>query len=167
MPDYQNGKIYMIWCGDHKYYGSTCDTLSRRLSSHKKKQNTTTAKIIFDMYGSKNCKIELVELFPCESKEQLNAREGYYIRSNECVNKHIPGRTDKEYREDNKGVISERKKERYNDNKEERSARMKEYYKNNSEKTFCECGGAYVNTDTKNRHLKTQKHKSFIEKLSP
>jgi len=48
---------------------------------------------VFDTHGVENCKIELVEEFPCESKEQLNKREGYYIQNNECVNKNIPGRT--------------------------------------------------------------------------
>ena len=40
-----------------------------------------------------NCKIELVENYACNSKEELNAREGFYIQNNECVNKLVAGRT--------------------------------------------------------------------------
>ena len=163
MPNYQDGKIYMIWCGDHRYYGSTCDSLCRRLAGHKKKVNTTTSKMIFDIYGVENCKIELVELFPCHSKEELNAREGFYIRSNECVNKRISGQTGHEYRESNREIIAEKRKQHYNENKEAQSIRMKNYYAKTNVKVTCECGGVYSNTDTKNRHLKTQKHIRFTE----
>ena len=55
---------------------------------------------IFDAHGVENCKIELVEEFPCENKEQLNKREGFYIQSNECVNRNIAGRTLAEWMED-------------------------------------------------------------------
>ena len=54
---------------------------------------------IFDKFGFENCKIELVENFPCNSKEELTKREGFYIQSNDCVNKHIAGRTKEEYKE--------------------------------------------------------------------
>ena len=46
-----------------------------------------------------NCKIELVENYPCNSKEELTAREGFYIQSNECVNKLVAGRTQRERNE--------------------------------------------------------------------
>jgi hypothetical protein len=121
--------------------------------------------MIFDIYGVDNCKIELVELFPCHSKEELNAREGFYIRNNECVNKRISGQTDQEYRESNKEIIREKKKKHYDQNKEAYSIRMKNYYAKTNVKVTCECGGVYSNTDTKNRHLKTQKHIKFTETL--
>ena len=49
-----------------------------------------------------NCKIELIENYCCECKEELLRREGHYIRENECVNKLIAGRTKKEYKSENK-----------------------------------------------------------------
>jgi ribosomal protein S27AE len=44
----------------------------------------------------------------------LTKKERYYIDSIDCINKIIPGRTDKEYYSDNKEKI----KQYYSDNKE-------------------------------------------------
>ena len=62
---------------------------------------------IFEKYGIENCKFFLVELYPCKSKEELEAREGYYIRNYDCVNKYIHGRTSKQYYNDNKNKLKE------------------------------------------------------------
>lgn len=125
MPNYQDGKIYMIWCEDDRYYGSTVNTLSRRFTQHKssyiKNHKPTTCHTLFAKYGVENCKIELVELFACNSVEELNAREGFFIRANKCVNRVIPQRTDDElieyhkvrhckYHSENKEKINERAK---------------------------------------------------------
>ena len=110
---YKAGKIYRITdIGYHTfYYGSTIQSLSDRMFDHKSKykmwkHGTTTSHTrvydIFDEYGHENCNIELVELFPCETKDELLKREGYYIQNNECVNKIIAGRTQKEWTEQNK-----------------------------------------------------------------
>jgi hypothetical protein len=50
--------------------------------------------------------------------EELRKIEADYIKRFDTVNKNIPGRTDKEYYEDNKPVILERKKEYYTDNRD-------------------------------------------------
>ena len=49
---------------------------------------TTSFKIL----ENNNYYIELIELFECTCKDELCARESYYIKSLECVNKVIPGR---------------------------------------------------------------------------
>ena len=51
---------------------------------------------MFDEFGVENCKIELVEQFPCSNKDELNKREGYHIRREKCVNKFVAGRTQHE-----------------------------------------------------------------------
>ena len=48
---------------------------------------------IFDEYGLDNCKIELVEIFPCTSKMELCRKEGEYIQASVCVNKIIASST--------------------------------------------------------------------------
>jgi hypothetical protein len=106
------------------------------------------SKMIFEIYGVENCKIELVELFPCHSKEELNAREGFYIRGNECVNNRIPHRTRAEYYESNKEALCEK---------------VKQYQAKTNVKVLCECGGSYTNIYKKKKHLTTQKHKMFIQ----
>ena len=57
--------------------------------------------LLFDKYGIDNCEIVWIEDYPCERKEQLTARERYYIENINCVNKLIPGRTNHEYYEAN------------------------------------------------------------------
>jgi hypothetical protein len=57
-----------------------------------------------------NWYIELYENFPCDNKEQLNKREGEIIREIATLNKNIAGRTIKEYYEQNKENILEKKK---------------------------------------------------------
>lgn len=106
--DYANGKIYKITGGGMTYYGSTTQALSKRMYCHK--QLKYSSKIIVE---TGEAIIVLVELFPCTSKEELFSRERWFIENNECVNKNIPMRTDKEYRIDNANKISERMK-KYN-----------------------------------------------------
>jgi hypothetical protein len=57
-----------------------------------------------------NWYIELYENFPCDNKEQLNKREGEIIREIATLSKNIAGRTIKEYYEQNKENILEKKK---------------------------------------------------------
>ena len=134
--DYANGRIYKIEpiCEHDEnevYYGSTCQLLCKRMDFHRSgykswkagKRGKTRSFDLLDKYGVENCKIYLVELYPCETKEELFAREGYYIKINKCVNKHVPGRTRKEHYEDTKEIILEQRK-----------PYQKEYYKNNKEK---------------------------------
>ena len=47
--------------------------------------NKYTSFQLFDKYGIENCKIELVENYPCSSKEELLKREGEYIQNNTCI----------------------------------------------------------------------------------
>lgn len=110
MVNYSNSKIYKIepivpHPPEDVYYGATAKQyLCQRWGIHtgdynRKKESQTTARILFDKYGVKNCHIILVEKFPCQSKDELYVKEGTYIRDNPCVNKIIAGRTRQEYRQ--------------------------------------------------------------------
>jgi len=136
MPDYSKAKIYKIYSyeNDDVYYGSTCETLSRRMAGHRRhfkmyKNGKYYYITSFKILELTTAKIELVENYPCNSKEQLLQREGFYIRNNDCINKYIPDRTKKEWVEDNKDKIKEYKKEYYKDNKEQIKEQQKEYNK--------------------------------------
>jgi hypothetical protein len=104
---------------------------------------------MFEEFGLDNCKIELIENFPCNNREELHAREGFHIQHNDCINKVVPGRSRKEYREQNKEILSQVNKQyrKHNEsiikererayrekNKERIALNKKEYYKNNIEK---------------------------------
>ena len=141
--DYKNGKIYTIRSDstDKYYIGSTTQPLSKRLSKHKehykiylngKYHNITS----FEIVKYDDCYIELLEAYPCKSKDELTKREGELIRlhKNDIVNKRIEQRTYKQYRQDNKEKIAEQKKQYRQDNKEEIAEHKKQYYLNNIEK---------------------------------
>ena len=137
MPDYSLGKIYMVYPkvdnadeGD-VYYGSTTNTLSRRMTQHR---HQTQCKILFDKYGIEKCFIELVEKYSCETKDELTKKEGEYIRANKCINKVIPGRTQKEWLRDNSDKVKQTYKEYRIDNKDKYKEYNKQHYIENCEK---------------------------------
>ena len=124
MNRYANGKIYMIesLSVGLVYYGSSCSPLSKRLSMHKShykefKNGTHGPMTSFDIIAQPDHKIILVESYPCNTREELHAREAHYIRNNECVNKQVAGRTTSEWGQDNKDKIRvSRNKQRKNTN---------------------------------------------------
>ena len=109
MPNYQNGKIYKIhsYRTDDIYIGSTTNTLSRRFSGHKSKNVIGYGTKSYIILEYDDAMITLIENYPCNDKYELEKRERYHIENNNCVNKHIPTRTDKEYYEDNKDKIKQ------------------------------------------------------------
>jgi len=140
MPDYSKGKIYRITSGDLTYIGSTCEpTLARRLAKHISsykgwKNGKTNGCSSFQLIETGQYEITLIELCPCGSKDELSARERYWIENTVCVNKIIPGRTRQEYRDTHKETISDCWKTYYKDNKEELAEYYKTYKKSNKEK---------------------------------
>ena len=104
---YQNGKIYAIKSPETKmvYIGSTCGNLRNRLSKHKSNLKSylngnycyTTS---YEIVKYNNSYIELLENHSCNTKEELNRREGQIMRATEnCVNKYIIGRRTEEYKQ--------------------------------------------------------------------
>ena len=170
---YEKAKVYKIWStqGDKIYVGSTCkEYLSQRMVSHRKDYTKwksgnyghTTSFDVFEEYGIKNCFIELLEAKECKSKDELRQLEGKYIRELECVNKVLPQRTIKQYREDNKERISDQYKQYREKNKD----KIKQYREDNKDmikqKFNCECGGKFTYS-YKAGHLKSKKHCQYIE----
>ena len=147
MPNYQNGKIYKIhsYQTDDIYIGSTTDTLSRRFSGHKtnaKRNLTVKSKQILEY---DDAMITLIENYPCNDKYELEKRERYHIENNNCVNKHVPTRTDKEYKLANKDKIKQQRQQYdfnnrdnkhkyYEDNKDKILNRTKQYKLANKDK---------------------------------
>ena len=167
MVNYNLGKIYKIEAingedGDI-YIGSTAKQyLSQRLDTHRSsykqwlngKHNKTSSYDLFDKYGLENCSIVLIESVNANSNDELKAREAYYIKSLNCVNKRIEGRTQKEWYNDNKERIQERQKEYRNNNKERIQERQ-------NRQCTCICGSCYTHWH-KSRHEKSLKHQSYI-----
>jgi hypothetical protein len=195
MTKYNNGKRYKIEPNmEHEegdiYIGSTTkEYLSQRMSSHhydynsfkKDKRDFVNSYFLFDKYGFDNCNIILLELVNVNTKDELLAREQYYIQTLKCVNKNIPLRTQKEwyieniekikqYRENKKEEHTEYCKNYYIVNKDKLKDNAKQYRKDNKDiisekdkiKFTCECGSILRKTD-KARHNKTSKHLKHIE----
>jgi predicted transcriptional regulator len=137
MPDYQKAKIYKLWSPSKNlvYYGSTVQTLSQRLADHNAVYNKN--KIYCYSYLVLECedyKMELVEEYPCNNKQQLLKKEAEYITSNICVNKKIPARTREEYKQDNKEKIKIAQKNYYDNNTNKRIENANNWNKNNRDR---------------------------------
>ena len=117
MNNYHNGKIYRIISPstDVVYIGSTIQPLCKRLQNHKAdykkylngKYNYGSS---FEIVKYDDACIELICDYPCDSKKELERKEGEIQRETDCINKKIAGRTDKEYRDDNKDKIKKKDK---------------------------------------------------------
>jgi len=137
MPNnYSRGKIYKIVCRKTglQYIGSTTEpTLARRMAGHVRnfkrwKKGKFAFTSSFSVMEENDYYIELVELVPCSSNDELKVRERFHIQNNDCVNKIVPLRTNKEYYEDNKEQILEKAKEYFQVNKEQILEKHKEYH---------------------------------------
>ena len=138
--DYKNGKVYCIRnsLDNDLYVGSSCQPLCKRWQKHK--DSLTTYKKDRKLYskmnelGVDNFYIELIEEYPCDNVEQLRRREGEIIREwKPILNKQIAGRTEKEWREDNKEYLKEQKKVYEQENKERLSEYRKQYHQEHRE----------------------------------
>jgi gas vesicle protein len=166
MNRYQNGKIYKIVGQNNDIYiGSTIQKLNDRFYLHKsdfrkyklgKNIRGTSTFELFEKYGIENCRIELIENYPCESKRDLERREGEIIKTTKCINKVVAGRTGKEYREDNAEMLKEKFKEFYNKNRESQKERVHQYYAQNADKVK-ERAKAYAKENKE--HIRERKKK--------
>ena len=143
MPDYQNSKIYKLVSNKTSdiYIGSCLMRLSTRLCGHKHKSNKAVSRNLF--INDAIITIVLIEIFPCNTKNELKARELHHITTNNCINVNKPFVCEipcsdikawhKEYQQANKEHISANQKEYRQANKEHISANQKEYYQANKE----------------------------------
>ena len=178
MSKYQNAKIYKIVndaLPDLVYYGSTIDKLWSRFGRHNRKfsawkKGSKCYYTSFKLIEAGNTSIVLVEKYPCNDKIELKSRERWYIENNDCVNKVIPCRTVKEWREDNKEILKEKNKEYREANKEYYKEYYKEYNEINKEKlkeykkeygkktSQCLCDGEQHKLGSKSKHIRSQYH---------
>jgi high-affinity Fe2+/Pb2+ permease len=147
MPNYQNGKIYKLVndIDDKIYIGSTVSTLAKRKGQHKGKRESNPKNKHLNEIGWDTVVIVLIELYPCNSKDELHARERYWIDELKPeLNKQIPLRTLKEWRTDNKEKIQENNKQYIIDNKEKIQENSKQYYIDNKEKIVLHTQQYYI-----------------------
>lgn len=161
---YENSKIYTIrsFQTDKYYIGSTTNELIKRLNQHRinyKRYKNTKYNYVssFDILQYEDHYIELLELYSCNNRDELNKKEYEMIKlyKDHIVNKYN-GRTNnrkeynKDYRKTNIKQIKENKKEYYSKNKEQIKERAEKWNKEHKE---------YLKEYRKNYHIKN-KHKS-------
>ena len=191
--NYTNTIIYKFVCDDVNikdvYVGATTDMI-RRKSTHKRRCNKIDDKeynkkiyvSIRENGGWENWTMLEVEKYPCNNLMESSVRERYWLEFfNANMNKVLPSRTDKEYRNDNKEKIHEQKQQYYETNKETILNKQAEYYQTNKEhraeyyqtnkekiseykktKCICCCGNVYSLTN-KSQHNKSKTHLSNIQ----
>lgn len=170
---YDNGKIYAVRCkydDELVYVGSTFSTLEERLRMHIKDKTCSLYQYVNDIGNDwNNWSIELYENYPCKNKYHLEKREGVVQREIATINERIAGRTNKEWREDNRENIKEKKKQYHQDNREKLLEYQKQHYQDNREKILeqtkekitCYHCGSLTTKHHIARHKKTKKCMNF------
>lgn len=134
--NYSNCVIYKIQNQTNKdliYIGHTTTSLKCRLNSHicmSKKSNNKFYTIVKNNGGFENFDIILIEIFPCETREQACIREEYFRCSlNAIMN------SNRAYIsiDDKKVVMKQRNNDWYIKNKSYILDKRREYYKENYE----------------------------------
>jgi predicted GIY-YIG superfamily endonuclease len=193
--------IYKLYCKDDNvkdcYIGSTSN-IKRRISEHKRSCNNENSEsynqykytFIRENSGFKNWTYDII--CECTSEDRYKMERWYIENTKDTnLNKCIPNRSRKEWREVNKEYAKqynqlnkEKKLEIQKKWREKNKEKLKEFYQLNKEKIKdknknyqelnkaqiseqrnkkhnCECGGKYTNIN-KLRHFRSIKHQKFI-----
>ena len=163
--DYSKSIIYKIYSNVNNvnkiYVGSTTNFRNRK---HKHKclslnnNNKDTYEYNYEIYqyinnngGWGNFNIDILERYRCTNKQELHAREAYYINKlKPSLNKSIPLRTIKQYRIANRTKLLNLTKK----------WKLETNY--NNKKIFCDCGSVHSLTN-KSHHLKTKNHNNYLD----
>jgi len=180
MPNYLKSFIYKLQCLDKDvgeiYIGSSTNFSSRK-RAHKcscnkvdgKKYNNPVYQFIRENGGWENWEMVKILEFPCDTKKELISEEARYIKDiglDNCLNYCIPGRTQKEWEQDNNEYRKVWKKKYDKKNRD----RRRKYEDDNRDKIksrttvkiTCICGSVIQRVE-KARHERSQKHKKFLE----
>jgi hypothetical protein len=174
------GRVYSIRSHQTSdiYIGSTTQTLSQRLTDHRRDYKyflnhnnhyMTSYEIL--KYGDEY--IEVIYEGDFESKQSLKRKEGEYQREMKCVNKVIAGRTSQElfkiyyektkehrtnynhqYYDEHKEQILEHVTQYRNEHKDQISHRRKQ-------KITCACGSV-ICIGAKQQHERSKKHLEYF-----
>jgi hypothetical protein len=171
MVNYQLGKIYKIVSAQTNkvYIGSTCKKyLSERMTKHKNdmknhEKGTRCLLASYEILKNEDAQIVLVESFPCNSKDELTAREQYWINEYREVSTNIKNA---------KGLNIEKRKQRqrrlYQKYKAKNNTKDKQRYIKRKErlleKIVCVCGSITSKISIR-KHERTNKHQNYLKKI--
>ena len=148
----------------------------------KKSYNYTLYQKMREL-GEDSFYIELIELYPCKSKEELRKREGEITRDLGTLNAYIAGRTKKQYYKETIDEHKDRHKKNYEEHREERLEYARKYRQKDPERTKeqrqqeyqrrkakghfkikCDCGSVCYKYNI-GQHEKSQKHQEYLKTL--
>lgn len=160
MNNYESGKIYKLTSPETEmiFIGSTYTYLYERLQKHKTSfklnSENTSNESAFQILKLKNVQITLIELYPCNNSDELNARKRYWIDQFKdiCVNIKIFGKTKEEKLKQKK----KNNKKYHENNKEEINEKRKQIF-------VCGCGSS-VTRWNKGKHEKSNIHQQWLIK---
>ena len=196
MTDYSQGKIYVIKSSQTEdiYIGSTITTLSKRFGCHKNQcekylEGKSNYISSFEILKYEDAYIELLDDYPCNTKQELLMKEGEFQQKMKCVNKNIAGRTKKEcinsteykeYRKKYMKEYNEMNKDKVKKQRDEYTSRpevkervkeiSKEYrskpevIERRKEMMKCVCGKEILKIVRK-RHMRSKVHNKYIEDM--
>jgi len=179
------------------YIGSTTNFIQRK-KSHKSHctnpdddcYNQKKYKYIRDNGGWENWVMEWIQDFPCNSKKELERKEGEITKEKAKLNECVAGRLVKEWRKDNADKCRDNSRRFYYNNlekererarnvyekykhlhREEKNEKAKQRYYDNkeeenakkAEKITCECGCITRRGDIA-KHRRTAKHINLLKK---
>ena len=160
MPNYELSKLYLITTKigqNDGYIGATTKNyLTQKFQtdiacyqSYKSGKTNCPSPLynFFDEHGVSNCRIVLIETYPCKSKDELSSKLFDIInKTSNCVNNNPA------YLPVSLGLPLDRGIQITEEERQE--------YINNNTHTVCECGGRYT-TASKKPHLKSKKHVQY------
>ena len=138
------------------YIGSTFRKLPIRLAQHQLRSTTCGGPLYILMreIGRDKFRIELIQDFPCDSREELLEEEKKLIQREGTLNYRVERRGPAEY---------------YQQTREKHQERMKAWYvENNARLTTpnaCGCGGRFT-TANRTKHEKTARHQAYLATLA-
>ena len=161
MTDYAAGKIYAVRCADDPdlcYVGSTVRPLTRRMDCHRsaaKRNARSDLGAEMRRCGPQRFYIELLEDYPCGSREELERKEGEWAQQIATLNKRTPGQTRPEWKAANHEEDL-RKHREYNEANRAKIGRLIE----------CGCGVSYSASNQWN-HAKSARHQAWVATQLP
>jgi len=163
---------------DVQYVGSTFNEPRKRWQHHKedyfKWQKGKHANVAIypymQQFGIDKFKLIPIKSYDVIDRKHLFAYEQLWMSKLKCVNKinsfYLKKLSMKQYREERRGELNNNAKQYREANKEIIKERQKQYRESNKATLYttqpCECGGEY-RLSGKARHLKTQKHQSWLQ----
>jgi hypothetical protein len=167
---YQRGKIYKIVdnTNGNQYIGSTCEkTLAHRLAKHvgnykcylNGKNNYVSS---YDILANSDYDIVLIENCPCQTKDELLARERHFKDNLICVNKNRPIISNVERNEYDKKYGTKYRTDHQEYFKQYRAEHQEHIKKHKNTKNECLICGSKYTTQNKALHIKSQRHQNAI-----